>query len=176
VLYAIGRSQVNEINWKKLDHAYGVAGDIPGLLRVLSTYPVIKSYKDEPMFSLWSALCHQGTIYSASYAAVPIIVSLIQSAPENVHYDYFMLPISIHISYLHGRGPQIPDEFKQQYFDAINSLPELAANEQTDSELKVRILSSAIAVKSGNAALAEAIMELSPEILEKFEEWLQNEQ
>ena len=165
---------MNEINWEELNHAYGEAGDIPGLLRVLSSYPVINSYEDEPMFSLWSALCHQGTVYSASYAAVPVIVSLIQNASEDVHYDYFLLPISIHISYLQGRGPQIPDKLKQQYFDAINTLPELAANEQTDSELKVRILSSAIAVKSGNAALAESIMELSPEILEEFEEWVQS--
>jgi hypothetical protein len=88
---------MNQINWNDLEHAYGEAGDMPGLLKMLSSYPVINSYEDEPMFSLWSALCHQGTIYEASYAAVPIIVSLIESASDDVHYDYFMLPISIHI-------------------------------------------------------------------------------
>lgn len=165
---------MNSINWDELEHAYGVASDIPDLLAELSNYPTNESYEDEPFFSLWSSLCHQGDIYTASYAAVPIIVSLIEKSPNPVDYNYYLLPISIHISYLKGSAPPIPGNLIKSYHGAINILPNLATKENADNELMVRVLSSVIAVKSGNAALAESILELSPDIIEEFEEWLQS--
>ncbi|WP_205662198.1 hypothetical protein [Alteromonas flava] len=165
---------MNTINWDELEHAYGVASDVPDLLAELANYSTSESYDDEPFFSLWSSLCHQGDIYTASYAAVPILISLIKKSPSPVDYNFYLLPIYIHISYLKGKAPSIPDNLKKSYHEAINILPDLAAKEDTNNELMVRVLSSAIAVKSGNAALAETILELSPEIIEEFEEWLQS--
>ena len=63
--------------WSALEHAYGEASDIPVLLRQLANFPPHEDHRAEPYFSLWSALCHQGDVYSASYAAVPEIISLI---------------------------------------------------------------------------------------------------
>lgn len=53
-------------NWSNLNHAYGPADDIPRLLENL-TPDVNAEIWDE----LWSRLYHQGTVYSASFAAIP---------------------------------------------------------------------------------------------------------
>ncbi|MFE0511553.1 hypothetical protein [Streptomyces sp. NPDC058964] len=55
-------------DWSQLHHAYGTAEDIPGLLDAVSPAP-----KDSGWADLWSRLCHQGTVYSASYAALPAL-------------------------------------------------------------------------------------------------------
>jgi hypothetical protein len=53
------------IDWGTLPHAYGSANDMPGLLRQLSPDP-----KSDVWNKLWSRLCHQGSVYSASFAAL----------------------------------------------------------------------------------------------------------
>jgi hypothetical protein len=53
-------------DWARLSHAYGSAEDIPGLLDRIETAPSAGLWN-----GLWSALCHQGTVYSASFAALP---------------------------------------------------------------------------------------------------------
>lgn len=55
-------------DWSRLHHAYGTAEDIPGLLTAVSPAP-----KDPAWTALWSRLCHQGTVYSASHAALPAL-------------------------------------------------------------------------------------------------------
>jgi hypothetical protein len=62
--------------WSELGHAYGTAGNVPGLLaRLLSGDG---SSVDE----LFGSLCHQGSIYSASYAAVPHLVDIAARMPR----------------------------------------------------------------------------------------------
>ncbi|WP_345191368.1 hypothetical protein [Streptomyces lavendulae] len=54
--------------WSQLTHAYGTAEDVPGLLEAAGPDP------ENPAWSeLWSRLCHQGTVYPASYAALPAL-------------------------------------------------------------------------------------------------------
>ncbi|MFJ5880085.1 hypothetical protein [Kitasatospora cineracea] len=55
-------------NWSQLSHAYGTAQDIPALLDAMSPDP-----HDDCWNELWSALCHQGAVFSASYAALPVL-------------------------------------------------------------------------------------------------------
>lgn len=57
--------------WADLRHAYGAAEDVPNLLKHLEQNP-----SDELIGDLWSALCHQGTVYTASFAALPILVEI----------------------------------------------------------------------------------------------------
>ncbi|WP_445277460.1 hypothetical protein [Streptomyces sp. DSM 41033] len=53
-------------DWSQLSHAYGSAEDIPALLDQIASEPSPERWND-----LWSALCHQGSVYSASFAALP---------------------------------------------------------------------------------------------------------
>jgi hypothetical protein len=65
---------LDDPRWATLRHAYGTAQDVPDMLRRLAE---TKDAWDE----IWSALCHQGSIYSASYAAAPHIVEMARRVP-----------------------------------------------------------------------------------------------
>ena len=130
------------------------------------------SDRDEPFFSLWSSLCHQGDVYSASYAAVPKIVELIEKAPEKVHLNYFLLPLCIEIGRLKGNGPKLGKDQECLYFNAIHLLANLTCAIKSPDEHMVLVFSAVIAVRYGKADLAEAILELTREVLADFHEWL----
>ena len=57
-------------DWSVLQHAYGTAEDIPALLDRAA------ADDQEAWSELWSALCHQGTSYTASYAALPRLAEM----------------------------------------------------------------------------------------------------
>ena len=89
---------LGSIRWNELTHAYGNAGDIPKLLEQAAKWPLAEKYQDEPYFSLWSSLCHQGDAYSASYAAVPHLASFCDAeAPKKVNENILHLIVCIEI-------------------------------------------------------------------------------
>jgi hypothetical protein len=96
--------ELSSPRWGELRDAYGSAAKIPELLRQLSALPSDKG-NSEPWFSLWSALAHQGDVYSASFAAVPHVIEAIASSPERVTDVYFHFPawveICRHNAFLH---------------------------------------------------------------------------
>src|SRR6185369_15883934 len=67
--------------WSKRHHAYGLASDIPALLMRLRDRPDSETWDD-----VWSHLCHQGTVYTATYAAVPHIAAILQDADSDEKY------------------------------------------------------------------------------------------
>jgi len=58
-------------DWSKLVDAYGPATEIPGLLSRLTP-----SAGDTGWTDAWGRLCHQGTVYTASYAALPLLLDI----------------------------------------------------------------------------------------------------
>jgi hypothetical protein len=78
---------LNSPRWSELTHAYGNAADIPDLLRQVETAPPQDNYKSEPSFSIWSALCHQGDVYTATYAAMPHIVAIAKIKSGRERFD-----------------------------------------------------------------------------------------
>lgn len=61
-------------DWKALSHAYGEASNIPALIEKLS-----RDSNDIAWGELWNYLCHQGTVYSASYAALIPLLKFVQT-------------------------------------------------------------------------------------------------
>ena len=57
--------------WADLETAYGDASEIPSLLRQLGEGDFANAIAE-----LWSGLCHQGDVYSASLAAFPHLVRI----------------------------------------------------------------------------------------------------
>ncbi|WP_232666619.1 hypothetical protein [Pseudonocardia sp. TRM90224] len=64
------------IDWSGLRHAYGTAQDVPALLQRLEPDPEAEVWEE-----LWSRLCHQGDVYSASFASLPALTSAIAGWP-----------------------------------------------------------------------------------------------
>src|SRR5258708_7117705 len=67
-------------------------------------------------FHLWSALCHQGDVYPASFAAVPHFVQTLADHIVCACFDFFLLPASIDLA-RHRRGVSVPaglaDDYRQ---------------------------------------------------------------
>lgn len=164
--------ELNSPQWDELHDAYGSAAKIPALLRQLSALPSDNG-SDEPWFSLWSALAHQGDVYSASFAAVPHVIEAIASAPERVSDVYFHFPAWIEIC-RHKNGVDVPDELAACYFDALKRVPALVAGavEKQWSVAFTGCALSATAAAKGQHDLAEALLELtSSDTVSEFLEW-----
>lgn len=157
--------------WSELRHAYGDASNIPGLLSQLINLPSSKG-DAEPWFSLWSALAHQGDVYDSSFAAVPHVVRAASSNPLKVGAVYFHFPAWVEIC-RKKNGLEIPSDLSCAYFDALSQLPSLvalAAAREWDAEF-LQCALSAISVAKGQTVIAEAALELSPDIAGEFMGW-----
>lgn len=105
--------------WRDLRDAYGPAISIPELLAKARTDTRGGHIPDTTWFSLWSALCHQGDTYSASYAAVPYLVELAELPVYRGNYDPLLLASSIEASRLEGHGPPVSPEIGEAYLIAL---------------------------------------------------------
>ncbi|MFD8078354.1 HEAT repeat domain-containing protein [Streptomyces sp. NPDC059718] len=67
-------AELDRVAWAELHHAYGPAGDVPALLRALTSQD--QETAEEAEQELWGSLVHQGTVYRATVAAVPFLARL----------------------------------------------------------------------------------------------------
>ena len=157
--------------WAELRHAYGSASDIPALLRQLVGLPS-SAEGAQPWLTLWSALAHQGDVYSASFAAVPHVVKALASNPIKAEHSYFQFPAWVEICRAKS-AVEIPEDLRSAYFESLAQLPGLvaaASNRPWEPEFLSCTL-AAIAAAKGQASIAEAALELTPEVAQEFLEW-----
>ncbi|MDH2381357.1 hypothetical protein [Bradyrhizobium sp. CER78] len=162
---------LDDPRWSELRHAYGDAADVPGLLRALASFTGPKAnHQDEPWFSLWSSLCHQGDAYTASYVAVPHIVQIASEAEGPVDFSFFQLPAAIEVARQTGRGPDIPKAHADDYHRSIARLIEnvsLHRNEDWDQSMLLAA-AAAQAVAKGHIDVAEALLNLDANWIAKI--------
>lgn len=77
------------IDWTDLRHAYGNAGDVPALLHALASDE--STVRDEALSGLFSNILHQGTVYSATAAAVPFLYELLSASSVSSKSDVAFL-------------------------------------------------------------------------------------
>jgi hypothetical protein len=162
---------LDDPRWSDLFDAYGAATEIPDLLRKLASSPGPKSdYQAEPWFTLWSSLCHQGDVYSASYAALPHIVRIAIDARGPIAFDFFHLPTAIEIARFNGRGPEIPEFLADAYQFGIAMLMDCASAHRAEKwdEPMVLSVAAAQAVAKGQHRTAEALMNLDHDWISKI--------
>lgn len=157
--------------WAELEDAYGSAENIPALLQQLKTRSG-STDEGEPWHTLWSALAHQGDVYSASFAAVPHIVEVLATDPVQADHSFFQFPAWIEIC-RQKKAVAVPSDLETAYFDALRRLPTLAAAAlaaERDEDF-LRCAMSAIAAAKDQTALAEVVLELSPVVVTDFWNW-----
>ncbi|MFE9653028.1 hypothetical protein [Micromonospora sp. NPDC006431] len=71
-------NRLDEIDWTQLTHAYGTAEDVPDLLRALASDD--EDEVEEALGEIIGSIFHQGTVYSATVPAVPVLVELASAA------------------------------------------------------------------------------------------------
>jgi hypothetical protein len=115
------------MQWNILEDACGNASGIPALLnRAINETTPDHSQQSGPWFELWSRLYHQGTIYTASYAVVPIIVDAIKKTDTPVTMNFFLLPVSIELARHSTGAPALPSFIADDYRASIRQLGILA--------------------------------------------------
>lgn len=71
-------SDLESVDWSSLQHAYGSAEDIPGLIHSLvSSDPKVRK---QAIYAAFGNIWHQGTIYEATVEAVPFLVRIAVTA------------------------------------------------------------------------------------------------
>lgn len=108
------------IDWASLRCAYGSAERVPELLR--------RAEEAGPDFGdawddLWSYICHQGTVYTASYAAVPALTAMcLRQEPRG-----YLVPLHLVGSILASNdGPEGAELIRDQYAAEVGQLRVLA--------------------------------------------------
>jgi hypothetical protein len=77
--------QLDQINWRQLSHAYGPATDVPEMIRGLAT--ITPENREQVLAEVWSSILHQGSLYTATAAAIPFLIELLNepSVSEKNH-------------------------------------------------------------------------------------------
>ncbi|GAB4004816.1 hypothetical protein [Nocardioides ultimimeridianus] len=127
-------------DWHALRDAYGSAGAVPDLLDRAEVGG------DEVWGELWSRLCHQGTVYPASYAALPRLAALAEAGEPAGRVEPLLLAGSI-IASTDGQATTAVD-VRTEYADAIDVLHDIAeravprAGDDTDFLFRVQALTA----------------------------------
>lgn len=108
-------------DWSRLEHAYGPAGDLPELFAA-TTGPHERQAWDR----LWASLCHQGSLYSASLAALPYLAELAAARPPSFRDQPLLLAGAILDEF------RSDDPTRKTYAQTISLLAQLT-NERLES-------------------------------------------
>jgi hypothetical protein len=109
---------LDDPRWAELQHAYGSAKDTPELLRRVYDDPD----DSDAWYELWGSICHQGTAYQASFAAVPHLVAIAERSAACDRADALSLVACIVISAYY-----IPPDLSAEFREALGRIPTLAA-------------------------------------------------
>jgi hypothetical protein len=161
---------LDDKEWLELRDAYGCAEKIPSLLSTVEADPSPRHDGEEgPWFSLWSALCHQDTVYSASFAAVPHLIRIASTAPWPFAWDFIGLSVSIEIARVRTRV-EIPSNLEREYSAALQQLPNLVCQRVHCAwdYAFTQVGTAALALCNGHIDLAEALLQLGPTTVKDF--------
>lgn len=142
------RLTLDDGRWAELDNAYGSAGDVPMLLGELSQPVASWAWDEEPMYSLWSSLWHQGDVYSASYAAIPYLLDAVPINPPEGQRSILQLAACILASSVEENAPPV-NEALVDFAAERSRMGELALNSLksfTEGQDDLRLLLAVIAI------------------------------
>ncbi len=90
---------LDEIPWEKLEHAYGEAKDVPGLIRKLASKDIKE--REDALWYLYGNIWHQGTVYEATSFAVPFLIELLENpVPDKDKILVYLSNVASGYSYL----------------------------------------------------------------------------
>ncbi|MEV7398934.1 PBS lyase [Streptomyces sp. NPDC091267] len=68
-------SGIDEVDWASMEHAYGPADDVPGLLRGLASADPAE--REGALDGMYGAVHHQGDVYACTLACIPFLFELV---------------------------------------------------------------------------------------------------
>lgn len=166
---------LDDPRWGELSRAYGSAADTPILLRMLEAdpnqVPGDPTTGEDTWSNLWISICHRGTAYSASYAAVPHLVRIASLAADLLPLSYLLLPAYIECGrVLYVYPAPMPSDLEESYFEAVAKLPQLIPRlVRADlGEWDALALASALLFLCGQWELGEGIRNITLVDVKRF--------
>jgi hypothetical protein len=148
---------VNSPRWATLAHAYGNASDVPQWLNVLASGEADE--RAEVWHEIWSALCHQGSAYPASYAAVPYLVELAAQTDPEDPFRVECLTFVGHVA-MSPDADVVPEDLQADYAAALvraEPLAIAALDARPDDESTVVYLLQTVAALHGCVKTANLV-------------------
>ncbi len=145
--------------WRELQQAYGSAAGIPALLKALPR-AAPSDGNSEPWRSLWSSLCHQGTVYTASYASVPHIAAAAARRDPKDRLDHLVLIASIAVGRRRPDAAAMPSDLLEDFEVAVQQAAGLAADclRVAWNGTEYRNLLGALSILQGQETLGELLL------------------
>ncbi|MEJ2252712.1 MAG: hypothetical protein P8Y97_24025, partial [Candidatus Lokiarchaeota archaeon] len=121
---------LNKIDWKNLEHAYGEASDVPQLIRDLASKD--PDLRDHAFYELYGNIYHQGTRYQATPYAIPFIFELIQEPDVPEKADLIRFTIDLALGYPESYLPKGPNI--EHWVLKVDQLKEEAKSEDSEDK------------------------------------------
>jgi hypothetical protein len=92
------QEKLKQVPWENLHHAYGPARDtLTWLFALLSDQA---EQREQALNNLWASICHQGSVYEGSCAAVPFLIEILAEVPDQRKPDILALLYGLaHVSW-----------------------------------------------------------------------------
>lgn len=105
--------------WAELYHAYGNASDVPEMIRKLRRTGEQERWINFLWDEIGGSLCHQGTVYTATYAIVPYLVKLLRFTDEFQKFNLIAL-----LGWIAGSRDRVasPADLEADYKDSIKTV------------------------------------------------------
>ncbi|MBB5941909.1 hypothetical protein [Xanthomonas sp. 3307] len=103
---------------------------------------------------------------------MPHVVHALARAPGKADHGYFQFPAWVEICRAKSQN-EIPEDLRAAYLHSLTQLPSLVAaapSRAWNPEFLACAL-AAIAAAKGQHAVAEVVLELTPDVAEEFMEW-----
>lgn len=149
--------ELNDTRWSELWTRNGPAGWVPKELAAL-----IENPKDNERFSnLWSALCSEGTAWSASFAATPYVLAIARLLAPQERVEHIFFIGNVQMSRTNGEDNRLrcPAYLTASHDHAVvDALPLALETLQTRPAAEdTRYLLAAIAALLGHVGLANTL-------------------
>ena len=121
--------------------------------------------RDKAWFDVWSALCHQTDVYTATYAAAPEIVLLAAATVPSGRWPFFHFLAYAEACRNKKVSPEIPQELDANYWQALTDAATLASENLSEMEDDWQFTCglAILAAADGRPRLAAALVELYDE-------------
>jgi len=159
--------------WKQLRDAYGSAELTPDLIKrvadesdpSLSPDPA-RLNVNSPWDEVWSSLCHQGTIYPATYAALPHLVSI--AGNGNLWTKVQTLTFAGDVCSQENSVGEVPEDLAKSFEDALKVIKQMSLPIIREAVVAYSLhqcplpylLKSAVALRAGPRPMVQLLEEM----------------
>ena len=140
--------------WHELHDCFGPAEGVPALLRRLRDDPAAAWH------DVHTTLCHQGTTYPATYAAVPHVVSFAAALPPDARFEHLVFVAHVEMDRVARTDLAVPAGLLAAYESSLDESRRLLAQTlfaRAWDESEARHLLTACAVLLRHPRLGRAL-------------------